>query len=89
MLILNAYGVWRDKKYYNANLMHIKIKHSVFNCITPLNKQKSEPVQYISICFQKEQMFSNLDSTDLVEHDVIDMLTFFVVWCYVKRLKVN
>jgi hypothetical protein len=42
------------------------------------NKQKTEPAQYISICFQKEKLFHHFDLTDLVEHDAIDMLTFLV-----------
>jgi len=41
-------------------------------------KKKTEPAQYISICFQKEKLFHNYDLTDLVQHDVIDMLTFLL-----------
>ena len=46
-------------------------------------KKKTEPAQYISICFQQETFFPNFDLTDLVAHDVIDMLTFvlFGVLC--------
>jgi hypothetical protein len=47
------------------------------------NKQKTESAQYISICFQKEKLFPNFDLTDLVEHDVIDILIYllFCVLC--------
>jgi len=43
-----------------------------------LDKTKTEPAQYISICFQKENCFPYFDLTDLVEHNVIDMLTFLL-----------
>ena len=50
-------------------------------------RKKTEPLQYISICFQKEKMFHQFDLTDLVEHDVIDMLMFllFGVLCMLER----
>ena len=50
-------------------------------------RKKTEPLQYISICFQKEKLFHHFDLTDLVEHDVIDMLIFllFGVLCMLER----
>jgi len=43
-----------------------------------LDKTKTEPAQYISCCFEKEKLFPHFDFTDLVEHDVFDMLTFLL-----------
>ena len=80
MLILNAYGFWRGKNCLpNANLIDIEISNAF--CIQLnqiLDKTKTEPAQYISICFQNEKVFPHFNLTDLVENDVIDMLIFLL-----------
>jgi hypothetical protein len=51
----------------------------VFNCITTLDKKKTRTNTVYRFLFSKgKKCFFNLDSTDLVEHDVIDMLIFLL-----------
>ena len=60
MLILNAYGFLRGEHCLsNANLIYIEISNAF--CIQLhhiLDKTKTEPAQYISICFQKEKLLA-------------------------------